>query len=151
MSDENQAISPRFHQAIGKPSIETPVLILGGGPVGLSTAIGLRKLGVECTVVERHPATLDFPKGRRVTVRSMEIFRQWDLEQAINWTVRRLNFYGNLEHDQSSVYPAELERQPLPLFPVISRMPYLAVGHPRINVAARCGVSQQSVRHMHER
>ena len=28
-------------------------------------------------LVERHPSTLDFPKGRRVTVRSMEIFRQW--------------------------------------------------------------------------
>lgn len=83
MSAENGAVSHRLHQAIDKPSVETPVLIVGGGPVGLSTAIGLRKLGVECMVVERHPATLDFPKGRRVTVRSMEIFRQWDLEQEI--------------------------------------------------------------------
>jgi putative polyketide hydroxylase len=64
-------------------SVETPVVIVGGGPVGLSTAVGLRRLGVECMVVERHPTTLDFPKGRRVTVRSMEIFRQWDLEQDI--------------------------------------------------------------------
>ncbi len=56
-------------------SVETPVLIVGGGPVGLSTAIGLRELGVACVVAERHATTLDFPKGRRVTVRSMEIFR----------------------------------------------------------------------------
>lgn len=83
MAEENRTVSHRFYEAIGKQSVETPVLILGGGPVGLATAIGLRKLGVACIVVERHPATLDFPKGRRVTVRSMEIFRQWDLEQEI--------------------------------------------------------------------
>jgi 2-polyprenyl-6-methoxyphenol hydroxylase-like FAD-dependent oxidoreductase len=58
-------------------------VIVGGGPVGLSTAIGLRRLGIDCLLVERHPATLDFPKGRRVTVRSMEIFRQWGLEQVV--------------------------------------------------------------------
>jgi putative polyketide hydroxylase len=34
-------------------------------------------------LVERHPGTLDFPKGRRVTVRTMEAFRQWGLEAAI--------------------------------------------------------------------
>ena len=44
---------------------------------------GLRTFGVPCMLVERHPTTLDFPKGRRVTVRSMEIFRQWDLKQEI--------------------------------------------------------------------
>lgn len=62
---------------------ETSVLIVGGGPVGLSTAIGLRRFGVECVLVERHPSTLDFPKGRRVTIRTMEIFRQWGLEDAV--------------------------------------------------------------------
>jgi putative polyketide hydroxylase len=34
-------------------------------------------------LLERHASTLDFPKGRRVTVRSMEIFRQWNLEEAV--------------------------------------------------------------------
>ena len=52
-----------------------PVLIVGGGPIGLSMAIGLRHLGVECVVVERHDSTLrNFPKGRAVQARSMEIF-----------------------------------------------------------------------------
>jgi 2-polyprenyl-6-methoxyphenol hydroxylase-like FAD-dependent oxidoreductase len=72
--------SPRGSVSIGGVSaeIEVPVLIVGGGPVGLSTAIGLRRLGIDCTLVERHRSTLDFPKGRRV-----EIFRQWGLEQAV--------------------------------------------------------------------
>lgn len=65
-------------------AVEVPVLILGGGPIGMSTALGLRHLGVECMVVERHPSTLDFPKGRRVTTRTVEIFRQWGLEGAVS-------------------------------------------------------------------
>jgi putative polyketide hydroxylase len=64
-------------------SVDVPVLVAGGGPVGLSMAIGLRHVGVDCQVVEKHAFTLDFPKGRRVTTRTLEILRQWGLEQAI--------------------------------------------------------------------
>jgi 2-polyprenyl-6-methoxyphenol hydroxylase-like FAD-dependent oxidoreductase len=60
-----------------------PVLVVGGGPVGLSMAIGLRGRGIGCTVVERHAGTLGFPKGRGVTVRTMEIFRGWGLASEI--------------------------------------------------------------------
>ena len=59
------------------------VLIVGGGPVGLAMSIALRRFGVACRVVERHTSTLDFPKGRGVTARTMEIFRQWGLEAAV--------------------------------------------------------------------
>jgi putative polyketide hydroxylase len=46
-------------------------------------AIGLRHFGVTCAVVERHDSTLDFPRGRGVTLRTMEIFRQWGLEDDV--------------------------------------------------------------------
>jgi len=42
-------------------------------------AVGLRHLGVSCIVAEKHPSTLDFPRGRGITTRTMEIFRQWGL------------------------------------------------------------------------
>ena len=64
-------------------SVEVPVLVVGGGPVGLLTAVGLRHFGVDCLVVEKHASTLDFPKGRRVTTRTVEILRQWGLEEAV--------------------------------------------------------------------
>jgi putative polyketide hydroxylase len=64
--------------------VGVPVLIVGGGPVGLLIALGLRHFGVDCMVAEKHASTLDFPKGRRVTARTVEIFRQWGLEGAVS-------------------------------------------------------------------
>lgn len=57
--------------------VNVPVAIIGGGPVGLAAAIGLRHWGVDCIVLEQHDSTLDFPKGRAVNARTMEIFSQW--------------------------------------------------------------------------
>jgi 2,4-dichlorophenol 6-monooxygenase len=54
--------------------VDVPVLIVGAGPVGLLMAAGLRHFGVDCMVVEKHTSTLDFPKGRHVTTRTVEIF-----------------------------------------------------------------------------
>lgn len=59
------------------------VLIAGGGPVGLSLAVRLAQLDVPVTLAERHPGTARFPKGRALSVRSMEIYRAWGLEDAI--------------------------------------------------------------------
>ncbi|MDG9675826.1 FAD-dependent monooxygenase [Micromonospora sp. DH14] len=60
-----------------------PVLVVGGGPVGLSLAIRLGQLGVPAVLVEQHPDTAAFPKGRALSIRSMEIFHSWELEKEI--------------------------------------------------------------------
>ena len=70
------------------------VLVVGGGPVGLSMAIGLRRRGIACTVVERHAGTLDFPKGRAVTVRTMEIFRSWGIAPDVERQGLDINEHG---------------------------------------------------------
>ena len=56
--------------------IETPVLIVGGGPVGLTASILLSRFGVPSLLVERHPGTAVHPKARGLNMRTMEIFRQ---------------------------------------------------------------------------
>src|SRR5438552_19161968 len=63
--------------------VAVPVLVVGGGPVGLSTVIGLRRFGIDCLLVERHPSTSLFPKGRGISRRTMEIFRQWGIEEKV--------------------------------------------------------------------
>jgi 2,4-dichlorophenol 6-monooxygenase len=57
-------------------TVETPVLIVGGGPSGLTISILLSNLGVSSLVVERHPGTSPFPKAHLLNPRTMEIFRQ---------------------------------------------------------------------------
>ena len=57
--------------------LETPVLIVGGGPVGLTLAMDLAWRGVETIVAEmRPPGEPPSVKCNHVSARSMEIFRR---------------------------------------------------------------------------
>src|SRR5262245_24657297 len=60
-----------------------PVLIVGGGPVGLTASILLSRLGVRSLLAERHPGTAVHPKARAINPRSMEMYRQCGVEAAI--------------------------------------------------------------------
>ncbi|HEX5014821.1 MAG TPA: FAD-dependent monooxygenase [Candidatus Limnocylindrales bacterium] len=60
-----------------------PVLVVGAGPAGLVTAIGLARHGVRSMLIERHPSTSIFPRATGVSTRSMEIFRGWGLDEAV--------------------------------------------------------------------
>ena len=61
----------------------TDVLIIGAGPVGLSMALALGHLGIGCIVVEKHGSPMDFPRGRAVTVRTMEVMRRWGVSDTL--------------------------------------------------------------------
>jgi 2-polyprenyl-6-methoxyphenol hydroxylase-like FAD-dependent oxidoreductase len=54
---------------------ETPVLVVGGGPVGLTLALTLAQQGVAAILVERNPSTTTHPKMDITNGRSMELFR----------------------------------------------------------------------------
>ena len=54
---------------------EIPVLIAGGGPVGLTLALTLAQHGVAAILVERNPSTTTHPKMDITNGRSMELFR----------------------------------------------------------------------------
>jgi 2-polyprenyl-6-methoxyphenol hydroxylase-like FAD-dependent oxidoreductase len=55
---------------------DTPILIAGGGPVGMVTAITLAHYGVRSYVIERNPTTTQHPKMDLTNGRSMELFRR---------------------------------------------------------------------------
>jgi putative polyketide hydroxylase len=63
--------------------LDVPVLIAGGGPVGLTASILLSQQGVRSLLVERHPGTAILPKARGINARTMEMYRQIGIEQAI--------------------------------------------------------------------
>ena len=54
--------------------MDTQVLIVGAGPVGLTLAIDLGKRGIRCTLIEKNDAPLGYPKMERCNPRTMEIF-----------------------------------------------------------------------------
>ena len=54
---------------------QVPVLIAGGGPVGLTLSLVLARHGVRSIVAERNPTTTRHPKMDLTNGRSMEIYR----------------------------------------------------------------------------
>jgi putative polyketide hydroxylase len=60
-----------------------PVLIVGGGPVGLAASFLLSRQGVASLLVERHPGTAIHPKARGINARTMEMFRQQGVEDQV--------------------------------------------------------------------
>jgi putative polyketide hydroxylase len=63
--------------------LDIPVLISGGGPVGLTASLLLSRHGVNSLLVERHPGTALTPKARGINARTMEIFRQCGIDAAV--------------------------------------------------------------------
>ena len=60
-----------------------PVLIVGGGPVGLALAADLGWRGIGCELVEQTDGSIATPKMNEVNIRTMEFCRRWGLADAV--------------------------------------------------------------------
>ncbi len=68
----------------------TPILIIGAGPVGLSMALALARQGIHSLLIERHPSRTEHPRARGVSMRTMELFRQWgNIEELLQYEFPR--------------------------------------------------------------
>lgn len=63
-----------------------PVLIVGGGPVGLVLAIELARRGVQSVVLEQSDGTITFPTGEALSTRTMEHFRRWGIADRVRYS-----------------------------------------------------------------
>jgi 2-polyprenyl-6-methoxyphenol hydroxylase-like FAD-dependent oxidoreductase len=94
-------------------SVRTPVLIVGGGPVGLALAGELGWRGVPCTLIEKTDGSIEQPKMDLVGIRTMEFCRRWGI---LDW-VRDAPY--PLDYPQDYIYLTafngyELGREPFP-------------------------------------
>lgn len=94
--------------------IKTPVLIVGGGPVGLALAGDLGWRNVPCMLIERGDGRVENPKMDMVHIRTMEFCRRWGIAP---W-VEAAGY--NRDHAQDCVWVTgmhggyELGREPFP-------------------------------------
>lgn len=63
--------------------IDTQVLIVGAGPVGLTLAIDLGQRGIQCMLIEKKDKPAFLPKMERVNARTMEIYRRMGLSKKV--------------------------------------------------------------------
>ena len=94
-------------------TVRVPVLIVGGGPVGLALAGELGWRGVSCTLIEMTDGSIEQPKMDLVGIRTMEFCRRWGI---LDW-VRDAPY--PLDYPQDYVYVTalngyELAREPFP-------------------------------------
>jgi 2,4-dichlorophenol 6-monooxygenase len=68
---------------MSEETLDTSVIIVGGGPVGLTTSILLSELGVDNVVVERRDGSSKLPKAHYLNSRTMEIFGTFGLAEEI--------------------------------------------------------------------
>ncbi len=62
---------------------KTPVLIVGGGPVGLALAGELGWRGIACQLVERGDGAITQPKMDLIGPRTMEFCRRWGIAEQV--------------------------------------------------------------------
>jgi 2-polyprenyl-6-methoxyphenol hydroxylase-like FAD-dependent oxidoreductase len=67
----------------GDSGHETPVLIIGGGPVGLTLALDLGWHGISCTLIEQSDGSVANAKFVDINMRTMEFCRRWGIAEEI--------------------------------------------------------------------
>lgn len=88
-----------------------PVLIVGGGGCGLTASITLSELGTPSLLVERHPSPGRLPKARYLNQRTMEVFRQIGVADAVYARSMPLKYISRIRWCTSLAGDGPLDRR----------------------------------------
>ncbi len=105
--------------------VQTQVLIVGAGPVGLTLALDLGQRGVRCVLVERKEGPEFLPKMERCNARTMEIYRRLGIAEKIRGA-------GFPRH-----FPMDVFVVTSLVDPPILRLPYPSVADAEAQIRAR--------------
>lgn len=76
-------------------TIKTDVFVVGAGPTGLTTAIYLAKHGIKVLSISKYPGTTPAPRAHVTNQRTMEVFRDLDLEGEVRKAGYELSFLSH--------------------------------------------------------
>lgn len=99
--------------------IEVPVVVVGGGPIGMLFALRLAQLGAPCLLAEQNATTISLPKMDMTNIKSMEILRVMGLadeyrqlgpkEELSDWVTPFTTGMGEKEHHLFTWVSQQLE------------------------------------------
>ena len=113
------------HREHGKTAlIESQVIVVGAGPVGLTLALDLGLRGVRCTLIERNETSIQLPKMERCNARTMEIYRRLGIAEKVR------------DAGLPRGAPMDVYLAPSMSGPPLVRLPYPSVAEAKAEIAA---------------
>jgi 2-polyprenyl-6-methoxyphenol hydroxylase-like FAD-dependent oxidoreductase len=94
--------------------MKTPVLIVGGGPVGLAMAGDLGWRGISCVLIEKTDGRITQPRMDIVHVRTMEFCRRWGIAPWVEEAGYNRDYPQDNAWVTSLANGYELGREPFP-------------------------------------
>ncbi len=106
-------------------TLETSVLIVGAGPVGLALAVELGWRGVDCLVVDQNDGKVLLPRASGISPRTMEFCRRWGIVDRVKAAGFPLDYRLDIVYCTSLAgyllerepYAPLQEQKPLPFSP----------------------------------
>jgi len=94
----NEAVKPRVDMK--------PVLIVGGGPVGLMTALGLNFYGIPFRLFEEDASFSSDTKAGTILTRTIEAFRRYGVADDVLAKALRIDEIGDVERATNTARPS---------------------------------------------
>jgi 3-(3-hydroxy-phenyl)propionate hydroxylase len=91
---------------VEKDALAKPIIVVGGGPVGLATALGLGFYGLRFQLFEEDAALSSDTKAGTILTRTIEAFRRYGVADQVLAKALRIDEIGDVERATNTARPS---------------------------------------------